>query len=677
MSPKTPLHIVTLRTSICLALACVVLSASTLFGSHVGAAPAVETGTAGTGMPLPEPYPAPDLKPAAEVKLVVDRADDVDGLLCMTAVPHDCTLRSAIKIANNGAGSQFYEIFFDADYTVNLTGPLTMVAGSSIEVYGRGLGSETRTVKINADNHGSAFILSGKWNRLTDLRIYGAPAASANVLVTTTAVNAQLYYDVVGDSDPADGCQVGSPNAAAGVIVNPVTAVCPSCGTRVVIFGNTIECNLGKPGNGITAADADRVAIGNPPGNQFYSYSRNTIRANAGAGISLSGAKATGNSIAYNAIGVNNAGNAAAPNGQAGIYLSDLASSTVITGNLISGNAWEGVWLRNTQAVTLTANLIGTDLRGQSAIPNGHDGVAITDGAHNTMVGSLDPAATATSRNLISGNAWCGLRIRDGARLNIVDGNWIGLNKAGTGAIPNAHAGVCVFSADDNTIGTSIGDVVQIISGNGREGIYIQGASGLFVGQTNLIGVASDKVTPLGNGLEGVMLVDAADTSIFPWLVAYNGAAGIALTGSSTATGNKLNPAVVFRNRGLPIDLGNDGPTRNDRGDADGGPNTLLNYPVVTDVNGNQLGGTTCANCTVYVYKATGDPARPGGGGILNGALTTTADATGVWKLVLPAGLTRTGITLQACAAPCWIKANTSELSPRPMLHLPLILCSR
>jgi len=130
-------------------------------------------------------------------------------------------------------------------------------------------------------------------------------------------------------------------------------------------------------------------------------------------------------------------------------------------------------------------------------------------------------------------------------------------------------------------------------------------------------------------------------------------------------------PARVQSNGGLPIDLGGDGPTANDPGDFDTGPNNLLNYPVITASAGSTITGTACANCTVWVYRATGNPGAAGGGGVE--VDKTGADGSGNWHITLTGGLTRLTVSLVACEGLCGPAANSSEMSPRPVLFLPLL----
>ena len=382
----------------------------------------------------------------------------------------------------------------------------------------------------------------------------------------------------------------------------------------------------------------------------------NIIRWNGEDGVTI--LNSNNNPIQGNFIGTwSNSGNS-----RTGVYLAN-ANSNTLSGNVISANAWAGVWAYNSVGNTIKGNKIGTTADGTAAMANGYDGIALTDGSHDNIIGGT----TLADRNIISGNTLCGIGLRDGANNNTIDYNLIGLNAAGAGAIPNGLAGVCLFSgANDNNIGSSVTGRLQYISGNTREGIYIENSSGNFIGWTNYIGVATDNTTARGNGLQGVMLNGATNTRVFPLLVAYNGGAGIAVIGN-TATGNNVGPTEVRNNGGLPIDLGNDGPTPNGS-QTPPGPNNWLDYPVITGGSGNTINGTACASCRVYIYRAIGNPAAPGGGGVY--IKYTTADAAGNWSTTLPAGMGRNDVTLQAQDA----AGNTSELSPRPVVYLPLVL---
>lgn len=89
---------------------------------------------------------------------------------------------------------------------------------------------------------------------------------------------------------------------------------------------------------------------------------------------------------------------------------------------------------------------------------------------------------------------------------------------------------------------------------------------------------------------------------------------------SATAVANMISGNVIHSNSGLGIDLGNDGVTVNDVGDADTGANNLLNTPVLTSVETNgvnfvTIGGTlNLAASTTYRLEFFSSVSQDGSG---------------------------------------------------------------
>ena len=112
-----------------------------------------------------------------------------------------------------------------------------------------------------------------------------------------------------------------------------------------------------------------------------------------------------------------------------------------------SGNTSNGLDLRDgSHHNTIAGNLIGSDVTGGLAVPNGGAGVMIGYGAHSSTVGG-----TATgSGNIIvgSGSGSAGLVLSSD---NVVQGNWIGTNPTLAFGLGNSW-GVYV-NGDDNLIG--------------------------------------------------------------------------------------------------------------------------------------------------------------------------------------------------------------------------------
>jgi hypothetical protein len=331
---------------------------------------------------------------------------------------------------------------------------------------------------------------------------------------------------------------------------------------------------------------------------------------------------------------------------------------------LISGAATQHNGVRD--------NLIGVTAGGAAA-GNGQYGVRLSANTQGNTLSCYAPAFSCGRLNVISGNGLGGVRLDTGAVSNYVGGRIIGLNPAGTAAVPNGGPGVDVDNAPNTAIQGVVGAVLGAITiaGNLGPGVRFTNTDGGLIDFFTAIGGPG-----LGNGGPGVELINTTNTSVQPIGVHYNAGAGIAVEGIGS-TGDLIAPLFVGQNGGLPIDLGNDGPTPNGS-HTPPGPNHWLNYPVVTATSGSVITGTACLNCTVLIYLAAGNPGAPGGGAFQ--LQSVVADATGHWSATLTGGHTRIDVTLQACTAPCAHRvgvtpshSDTSELSPFFTLWLPVV----
>jgi hypothetical protein len=401
----------------------------------------------------------------------------------------------------------------------------------------------------------------------------------------------------------------------------------------------------------------------------------NHIVCNLSGGILIDGStggQISGTIIQTNLIGTDGTHNMG--NGSSGIF-DNGATGTQIYNNVISSNAGSGVWLQGSTNAIVTTNRIGTNAAGNTALANGQDGVTILANANGNTLGS---DSDANGRNIISGNHLCGVEIITGAYNNGLIGNYIGLGADGSTPIPNGEVGVAIKGATNNALSSGLGtDPAQFISGNTREGVYVENAERAIINWRTYIGVASDMTTARPNGMEGVMLNGATNAIIRPGAVVNNGGTGIAVVGD-TAAGDSLLPLKVSNNGGLPIDLGNDGPTANDLGDGDTGPNGLLNYPELNMTVPGGITGMTCPGCNVYIYQASGDPRAAGGGGTYITGITADL-TTGDFAYTFPAGVA--SVSLIACQPIS--PSGCSEMSPAysggalPLtysLYLPIVL---
>ncbi|MFL5799070.1 MAG: CSLREA domain-containing protein [Actinomycetota bacterium] len=369
----------------------------------------------------------------------------------------------------------------------------------------------------------------------------------------------------------------------------------------------------------------------------------NLMSGNQGNGLFLEG----DSTVQGNLIGTDITGAAALPNGNDGIEV-EVASPVIGgtaagAGNVISGNAF-GIRIDPIGADPLIqGNLIGTAADGHSALGNSQAGVFV-DARSPATIGGTDAAA----RNVISGNSGPAVRVElPSGALNppfpsVIQGNLIGLDEAGTTAVPN-EAGIEIASAGANHIGGTVAGAGNIIAGNTGAGVSVaSGLAGPAAGnlvQGNRIGVNSSGVA-FPNGGPGVLLDGATRTQVGAGVASgantiANNAKGVVVAAGSR---NRILRNALFANTGLGIDLGDDGITPNDAGDADTGPNALQNFPSLTKAvrSGGQTtisGRLVSKPSTKYIvrlFSSTAcDPSGFGEGRTFLAQKSVTTDATG------------------------------------------------
>ena len=334
--------------------------------------------------------------------------------------------------------------------------------------------------------------------------------------------------------------------------------------------------------------------------------------------------------ISGNYIGLNAAGTATVANTLDGIRLEasakgvTIGGSTIATRNIISGNAGAGVRIdgETTDGNIIRGNWIGINATGTAILSNGSDGISITGGADNTLIGG----SGANEGNWIVSSSGDGIEIDGASTGTIIYGNRIGTDAMGNLNWGTWHAGITITGGASNTT----------VGGTGA-------------GQANVIAFSGQGgINPYGVTVE-----------------------------TSSSTGNTIVGNSIYGQTGIAIDLGFDGITRNDTLDADTGANNLQNSPVISSTNVSDTGTTvtvsgsinTVASLTgvvIHFYATpTGDNYARRDARKYLGSTTVNTDASGnaTFNNITLTGYTGTLAAGEVITATATHNNNTSELS--------------
>ncbi len=554
-------------------------------------------------------------------------------------------------------------------------GEENVIAGIRLETSAQSNTFEGNFIGTNAAGTAS---IGGTWGMVvygSDNVIGGTATGAGNVIAGNSSIGILLSgtsatgnfvqgnfigTDITGTLALGNGDGVRIENGASNNTIGGSTA-----GVRNIISGNTSDgieisgatstgnivqgnyigtdvtgtVDLGNNVAGIRLNGANNIIGGTTAGEG------NVIAGNS-SGITIASTDATGNTIEGNYIGTDATGTAALGN-SFGIWVT-AGSSNVIggtvsgAGNVIAGNTNHGIYLlgSGTTGNLVQGNYIGTT-SGSLALGNGGAGVFVSSGASSNIIGGTSVGA----RNVISGNTSDGIYVTGaGTDDNVIQGNFIGTNVAGTAALGNGDRGIQI---EDNASNTQIGGTAagagNVISGNSNDGIILSNSSTGSIIEGNFIGTDLTGTTNIGNGAWGIRITNSSGNTIGGTevdagnAIAYNAQAGIGLQDTSGA-GNSILGNAIYLNSGIGIDLGIDGVTANDTGDGDTGPNDLQNFPVLTSVytdgsNLNVIGTFNSTASTTYRIEffasTTADGSGYGEAERYLGFATVTTDGSG------------------------------------------------
>jgi hypothetical protein len=271
---------------------------------------------------------------------------------------------------------------------------------------------------------------------------------------------------------------------------------------------------------------------------------------------------------------------------QTGIRLRPGADRCEISDSVVSRSLQDGLLIESNDN-KIGGNRIGVDEAGVGSLPNIQNGIQIK-GKRN-LIGRND--VTGFSSNLISGNGDNGILINGGSD-NIIGGNKIGTNLAGTAAIANGKSGIRINSSSGNSIGTRKlgGGGANLISGNSGDGISIFDKCRENEVSGNYIGVSLSGDSPLANGGSGISLDNEAVHNFIGRpdahginVISANGANGITIAG-------ELTTANTIQNNRIGTDATGSNPLGNKRNGVE-----LLRGASENRIGGSGLEGNIIA----------------------------------------------------------------------------------
>jgi titin len=268
-------------------------------------------------------------------------------------------------------------------------------------------------------------------------------------------------------------------------------------------------------------------------------------------------------------------------------FAAGAANGLVLTGGgitvrglVIDGFSGSGIAIASRGGDTIAGNAIGTDATGTRALGNGQDGVAVL------APGNIIGGTTSAARNLISGNGLDGVIVAGGSSSNLIAGNYIGTNAAGTAALGNA-AGVLIANSPSNVIGGSVTAARNLISGNHKPGVLILGQDATKNAVSgNYIGTNVDGTSALPNAI-GFDILNAPGNTIGGLVASEGNLIAAALGDQGDILGGGSTDNLVAANKV--------GTTASGLGRIGGSENGIC----IINAPNNQLGGTTAGSQNV------------------------------------------------------------------------------
>lgn len=395
---------------------------------------------------------------------------------------------------------------------------------------------------ISGNSGNGVWIQGGSSNRLR-LNLIGTQIAGTLPLPNT---GNGVYISSSSNNNVIEANLI-SGNGGDGIGIDTESGATPDGN---VVIGNVIGLNydgtsaVPNAGQGIYLYNARNTRIGGAAED-----SSNTISGNE-HGIYVYGDTSRGNIVRGNIIGLTSDGVTAAPNGR-GIVL-DHAKHNIIggteplSGNIISGNVTEGIYLYMADSNKIYRNTIGMNALETAAVPNGFSGIMV-DSSSGNIIGT----EVNQSGNTISGNTKAGITVIGNSVFNRIVANNIGTDYTRTKTVGNGHNGIELYSYPYGSLVGKPGGG-NVIANNGYNGIAVAHGYYNAISENSIHGNAYLGID-LYSGAWGVTPNDVLDADAgtneeqnFPELIFADGPFPVRIVGTLKSTPNETVTVEFF-----------------------------------------------------------------------------------------------------------------------------------
>ncbi len=257
--------------------------------------------------------------------------------------------------------------------------------------------------------------------------------------------------------------------------------------------------NFGNKQQGVTFSNSPNSLIGGTVPEE-----RNIISHNTNEALIVTTSNAS--LIVNNYIGTDSTGMLVAGNGGRGVSISNslnvtVGGSTALSGNIISNNGSHGIAYNGTSSYgIIKGNIIGLGIDGTTPMQNRGHGIELS-ASFKAIVGGT----TLLERNLIANSLNQGIQVSSSDSITI-QGNYVGVDVTGLLNRGNVENGINISTSKGVVVGGSGYSPRNIVSGNGQDGIRINGNCPGAIIKGNICGLGKDGSTILSNVQSGIHL---------------------------------------------------------------------------------------------------------------------------------------------------------------------------